>query len=151
MKDKGTAIGTLISLDQDERILGVFPNRVDEAKPYMFFAMQDGSVKKISVEEQLIGTTQNLKGMIATKAESEVAAVAPTNGDDIILGTNDNYFLRFAADEVRPTGRNSKGIKGITLQDNDFVVCLYVVGKDEDWNNIPCQSRARKGKRYAGN
>lgn len=148
MKDKGTAIGTLISLDADEQIIGVFPNKVDESKPYLFFAMRDGSVKKISVEDELIGTTQNLKGMVATKAESDVAAVALTNGNDIILGTYGNYYLRFDAETIRATGRNSKGVKGITLQKDDYVVQLIVVEKDENWNDVPQRNRAGKGQHY---
>ena len=148
MKDKGTAIGTLISLDADEQIIGVFPNKVDESKPYLFFAMRDGSVKKISVEDELIGTTQNLKGMVATKAESDVAAVALTNGNDIILSTYGNYYLRFDAETIRATGRNSKGVKGITLQKDDYVVQLIVVEKDENWNDVPQRNRAGKGQHY---
>ena len=148
MKDKGTAIGTLVSLDADEQIIGVFPNKVDESKPYLFFAMRDGSVKKISVEDELIGATQNLKGMVATKAESDVAAVALTNGNDIILGTHGNYYLRFDAETIRATGRNSKGVKGITLQKDDYVVQLIVVGKDENWNDVPQRNRAGKGQHY---
>ena len=145
--DKGTAIGTLIKLEPEEKILMVLSNAVNEKKPYLAFAMENGQIKKTKTEE-FVGKTQNLKGMVATKVDGKVADIAETNGNDLILETDKHMFIRFDAEEVRATGRNSSGVKGITLQDSDHVVYLYVVNKEEDWNGVPLRKRGGKGHYY---
>mgnify|MGYP003372567320 CR=1 FL=1 len=145
--DKGTAIGTLIKLEPEEKILMVLSNAVNEKKPYLAFAMENGQIKKTKTEE-FVGKTQNLKGMVATKVDGKVADIAETNGNDLILETDKHMFIRFDAEEVRATGRNSSGVKGISLQNSDYVVYLYVVNKGEDWNGIPLRKRGGKGHYY---
>lgn len=145
--DKGTAIGTLIKLEPEEKILMVLSNAVNEKKPYLAFAMENGQIKKTKTKE-FVGKTQNLKGMVATKVDGKVADIAETNGNDLILETDKHMFIRFDAEEVRATGRNSSGVKGITLQNSDYVVYLYVVNKGEDWNGIPLRKRGGKGHYY---
>lgn len=145
--DKGTAIGTLIKLEPEEKILMVLSNAVNEKKPYLAFAMENGQIKKTKTEE-FVGKTQNLKGMVATKVDGKVADIAETNGNDLILETDKHMFIRFDAEEVRATGRNSFGVKGITLQNSDHVVYLYVVNKGEGWNGIPLRKRGGKGHYY---
>lgn len=145
--DKGTAIGTLIKLEPEEKILMVLSNAVNEKKPCLAFAMENGQIKKTKTEE-FVGKTQNLKGMVATKVDGKVADIAETNGNDLILETDKHMFIRFDAEEVRATGRNSSGVKGITLQNSDHVVYLYVVNKGEDWNGIPLRKRGGKGHYY---
>lgn len=145
-KEKGTPIGTLITLDGDEKILSVFPNAENESKPYVLFAMENGMVKKTAMS-QYVGSTQNLKGMVATKADCNIVEVAETNGNDVMLKTAEGMIIRFDAESVRASGRSSGGVKGITLQDGDKVVKCRVVGKSE-FKKIPSQKRGGKGKAY---
>lgn len=145
--DKGTAIGTLVKLEQGEKIISVIPNAVNESKPFIAFAMEDGSVKKSKTKE-FIGKAQNLHGMTATKATSAVIGIEETNGDDLILETNQKMFIRFDAEELRASSRNAGGVKGISLQDGDSVVELYVVGKEEEWNGVIPQKRGGRGHYY---
>lgn len=145
-KEKGTPIGTLITLDGDEKILSVFPNAENESKPYVLFAMENGMVKKTAMS-QYVGTTQNLKGMVATKTDCNIVKVAETNGNDVMLKTAEGMIIRFDAESVRASGRSSGGVKGITLQDGDKVVKCRVVGKSE-FKKIPSQKRGGKGKAY---
>ena len=75
VKDKGTAIGSIIKLDNNEKIIGVFSSIIDEKHPYILFAMKNGYVKKTEKFEY-IGTTRNLNGMVATKLkDTEVISV----------------------------------------------------------------------------
>ena len=144
-KDKGTAIGSIVSLDNNEKILAVYPNEVNESKPYVLFATKDGKVKKTETI-QYVGETRNLKGMVATKTECGIVGIEYTNGNDIALRTNDGYCIRFDAESVRASGKNSSGVKGITLQDGDFVVECKVIEKDIK-TKTPVQNRGGKGKK----
>lgn len=145
VKDKGTAIGAIISLAPGEKIISVCPNEVNEKRPYLFFSMEDGKVKKVEAA-QFIGTTRNLKGMVATKTDSTVIYTDYTNGNDIILKTTNGMGIRFDAESVRASGKSSGGIKGINLQANDKVVECIVVEKDFKCE-LTLQNRGGKGKK----
>ena len=146
VKDKGTAIGSIIKLDNNEKIIGVFSSIIDEKHPYILFAMKNGYVKKTEKFEY-IGTTRNLNGMVATKLkDTEVVSVQETNGNDIVLETSNNYTIRFSAEEVRESGKASLGVKGITLQDDDEVVKCRVINKEQNPDIIK-QKRGGKGKK----
>lgn len=147
VKDKGTAIGSILTLEPGEKIIAVFDSILNEKKPYILFAMKNGFIKKTEKIEYL-GATRNLKGMVATKLkDSEIISIQETNGNDVILTTEQKYKIRFKADEVRATGKNSAGVKGIALQSGDSVKeCL--ICESTDFPDMALQSRAGKGKCY---
>lgn len=146
-KDKGTAIGAILPLERDEKVLMVSDSIVNEKRPYILFAMADGKIKKTEKTEYL-GTTRNMRGMVATKLfdDSNVVSIQETNGNDVIITTKNGYRIRIDADEVRLTGKNSGGVKGITLQEGDEVSEVLVVEKNE-YPEIIRQKRGGKGKR----
>lgn len=145
--DKGTAIGTLINLEPGEKIITVLSNAVNEKKPYIAFAMENGMVKKSKMEDYT-GKTQNLHGITATKTDGNVAGIAETNGNDLILVTDNQMALRIDANALRASGRNAGGVKGISCQPNQKVIDLVVVEKDEDWNGVQLHKRGGKGCKY---
>lgn len=155
IKDKGTAIGAILKLESGEKILNVFSDIINQDRPYLLFALKDGSVKKIEKMEYL-GKTRNLSGMIATKVkDSEVVSVQETNGNDIVLRSKNGYCIRFAADDVRATGRNSAGVKGIKLSEEDYLTTCIICDKidkevkiEDKKITIAAQGRGGKGKKY---
>lgn len=146
-KDKGTAIGAILPLERDEKVLMVSDSIVNEKRPYILFAMADGKIKKTE-KTAYLGTTRNMRGMVATKLfdDSNVVSIQETNGNDVIITTKNGYRIRIDADEVRLTGKNSGGVKGITLQEGDEVSEVLVVEKNE-YPEIIRQKRGGKGKR----
>ena len=50
--------------------------------------------------------------------------------NDILLATMNGYANRFNEDEVRTVGRNSKGVRGITLRDSDEVVAMIILRRE---------------------
>ena len=155
IKDKGTAIGAILKLEPSEKILNVFSDIINQDRPYLLFALKDGSVKKIEKMEYL-GKTRNLSGMVATKVkDSEVISIQETNGNDIVLRSKNGYYIRFAADDVRATGRNSAGVKGIKLSEGDSLTTCIICDKiDKEVKiegkkiTIAAQGRGGKGKKY---
>lgn len=156
IRDKGTAIGAIIKLNNNEKIISVFSTIIDEHHPYLTFVLNNGIIKK-SEKVEFLGTTRNLNGMTAIKMKDDscVVGIQETNGNDIVLGTDQNVYIRFAAKEVRAMGKNAAGVKAINLADGDsvreMVVCepsdktiTTSIGKI----NIVKQGRGGKGKRY---
>ncbi|MFB5085434.1 DNA gyrase C-terminal beta-propeller domain-containing protein, partial [Symbiobacterium thermophilum] len=120
---RGTAIVNLIPLLPGEKVNTVIPVKEgDQEEGYIFFATRTGWVKKTAVTE-----FQNVRstGIIAIKLEEGdtlVGARLTRGNDEIILVSSAGYALRFHEDDVRPMGRDTRGVKGITLGPDEYVV-----------------------------
>ena len=152
VKDKGTAIGAIVKLQSGEKVINMFSTTIDEKRPYLTFILNSGIIKKIEKAEYL-GNTRNLSGMIATKVpDGIVISVQETNGNDIVLFTKNDMAIRFNMEEVRSSGRNSLGVKGINLVEGDEVVDAIICNPDTvavAGITIPKQKRGGKGKHVA--
>lgn len=122
-KDKGTAIGAIINLDNDEKIITIH-NDVFVDKPYMFFVAEDGKVKKCE-GKQFAGGTRNVKGSVAFKTDSKIVSIQETNGCIVTL-TSTKRQISFKADDVRASGIRSGGMCGIKLDDDDKIVSMTI-------------------------
>lgn len=122
-KDKGTAIGAIINLDNDEKIITIH-NDVFVDKPYMFFVTEDGKVKKCE-GKQFAGGTRNVKGSVAFKTDSKIVSIQETNGCVVTL-TSTKRQISFMADSVRASSIRSGGMCGIKLDDDDKIVSMTI-------------------------
>ncbi|MGE5675770.1 MAG: DNA gyrase subunit A [Mycobacterium leprae] len=131
---RGTAMVNLLQLQPMEKVNTVIPVKESaDRENYLFFATRKGIVKKTALSE-----FDNVRstGIIAIKLEDDDALVGvrlTTGNAEIILVSTDGYALRFHEDDVRPMGRDTRGVKGITLStDDDQVVGMDVVDPDAD-------------------
>ena len=156
VKDKGTAIGAIVKLQPGEKIINVFSSIIDEKHPYLTFILKNGILKK-SEKMEFNGTTRNLNGMVAIKIkdDSEAVSIQETNGNHIVIGTEQNMFIRFAADDVRAMGKNATGVKAINLNNGDSVREMIICEPTDKTVKtsigeltIIKQGRGGKGKRY---
>jgi DNA gyrase subunit A len=122
---KGQAIINLIQIDQGEEICAVITtsSKLEAVKDqYIFLVTKKGLVKKTQVSQfQNIRTT----GIIAIilKDNDELVWGSLTNGQhDIILVSYEGKSIRFKEKDLRPTARDTQGVRGILLKPQDYVV-----------------------------
>ncbi len=129
---KGMAIVNLLSLDVEEKITATIPVREFVNNKYLFMTTKAGIVKKT----ELSAFANNRKsGLIAIHLDNndELISVKLTNGNqNIILGSKKAMVIQFNEKEVRSTGRGARGVKGISLLRNDYIVGVDVI-KDEKY------------------
>lgn len=144
LKDKGVAIGALINLEPNEQILLVTSMNIDEKHPYITGFTKEGMVKK-SDKTIYISSTQNKNGFkgAGLKENDVFIAFAETNGDYVIINTQQKWHLQFKLDEINTSGKTAKGVIGIKLHDNDYVTNIKINPKEN--NNIPVRHRATFG------
>ena len=119
---KGMAIVNLLQLDGGEKVRTVIPIQSFDQGGCLMMATRAGVVKKTDLDEY---ANINKNGLIAVnlREDDELIGVQLTESHhDIILVTRQGMSIRFADDEVRPTGRNTQGVRGILLDDDDRVV-----------------------------
>lgn len=125
---RGKPIINLLPLEEDERINAVLSVREYQADKYVFMATRQGVVKKLSLAE--ISRPRN-SGIIAValREGDNLVAVELTDGtQEIMLFASDGKAIRFPESEVRTTGRDATGVRGITLQEGSQVIAMLVAG-----------------------
>lgn len=123
---KGKLIGSIITMEKDERVVAIKDSQLDGAK-YVFFVTCNGTAKRLPVEE-LDGLTRAGRRVLTLAENDNIARVRVTGGgDELLLTTALGQTLRVAEDEFRPLGRQAQGVRGIRLADGDEVVGCDVV------------------------
>ncbi len=143
---KGRSIMNFIEILEGERILNVLPLRPNEGtSKYLFMATEQGRVKKTQLNEY-----KNVRssGLIAIKLRKNDALcqVTKTSGEDgIMLVTKEGQSIRFKEKDVRAMGRNSTGLQGIDLAENDTVMTMRRVPEHRQLNQMYLLTITEKG------
>ena len=145
--DKGTALGAILSLEPNEKILYMTNMNIDQKHPYITGVTEKGLVKK-SDKTIFIGSTQNKRGMKCAGLNENDSFIwfGETNGDYMTLITSDQMGIQFKLDEINPVGKTAKGVKGIALNDGAIIVRVSVGAMSK---TLPVQHRAGKGNRLS--
>ena len=127
-ESRGRAIINLLALAEEERIAECLAIRDFSAEGhYLMMATKKGLIKKTRLSSY--GRPKK-NGIIAIKLRDDdcvIDVVVAKTGDEIILSTANGMAIRFDESDARPTGRNTSGVKGISLGKIDQVVGMVVV------------------------
>lgn len=123
---KGKLVGTIVTLEKDEKVVAIKDNSTVGVK-FVFFVTKHGTAKRLPVTE-LEGLTRAGRRVLSLADDDDIARVRVTGGnDDLLLTTAMGQTLRVNEDEFRPLGRQAQGVRGIRLDDGDRVVGCDVV------------------------
>lgn len=125
---RGRALVNLLHLKEDEIVTAVLPVKEFSEGRHVLMTTKQGVVKKC---ELMDFSKVRKSGIIACgldEGDSLISVGLTRAGDEIVLATRDGMSIRFAEDEVRAMGRSARGVKGITLDGEDQVVSMTVVG-----------------------
>ncbi len=128
---RGQAIVNLINIDQGEKVTAILTTRAKDTTKFLFMGTKQGSVKKTPIEEY---ANIRKNGLISIKLDQGdiLSWVVPTTGqDDIILVTREGQSIRFSESQVRPTHRDTSGVRGILLTKQDEIVSMNLVNDPE--------------------
>ncbi len=162
---KGRAIVNLLPVQQGEKITSFLNvKKEDYESGYLTMATKQGLIKRTAIEEfQRIRA--NGKRALTLRDGDELVGVEKTTGDnELIIASTQGKCIRFAESGVRATGRDSMGVKSMSLGDDDYIVDLALIkegcevvtitekgyGKRVDVEEYRLQGRAGKGIK-AGN
>ena len=141
---KGTNIVNLLQMDSDETVTAAIPVKTFDPTRYLFMATKRGIVKKVQLSEFKSITR---KGIIAIKLDKndELIGVKFTEGERyIIIGTKMGMVIAFDEEEVRSMGRNTRGVKGITLKKGDCVIGMDKLRRDADVLSVTAEGYGKR-------
>ena len=127
-QSKGKPIVNLLpDLEEGEKVVNTICSSEFRDDEYLVFCTRNGLFKKTSMSAY--GNVRS-KGIKAIKLDEgdELIETGITHGDDqIIIASSFGQAVRFDETDARPTGRDTMGVKGMTLNPGDRVVSMAVV------------------------
>ncbi|HMO52180.1 MAG TPA: DNA gyrase subunit A [Kiritimatiellia bacterium] len=142
---RGKAIVNLLELGGEEKVATLIRVREFPEDQYLVFATANGTVKKTKLSAY---GNPRAGGIIAINIEADdtLIGVRQTNGDnELMLVTRQGMSIRFHESQLRDMGRDTTGVRGISLgKDNDAVESIEVV---EEGATLLCVSENGYGKR----
>ena len=159
---RGKAIVNLLNLAANEKITAILPVKEFTADKFIMMATRNGVAKKTPLLEY---SHPRVGGIIAVNLDEgdKLIAVALTDGkQDVLLASKNGKSIRFKESDVRTVGRVSRGVRGMTLEDDDVVIGMEILnenftdstlftvtengfGKRTELSEYRCQSRGGKG------
>jgi DNA gyrase subunit A len=157
---KGQSVKSLINMETDEEPAVMYSIYRDTDAQYVLFVTKNGLVKKTALDEYVKTKKKTGIAAISIKEGDELAAVSLIKDEQLILISKNGMAIRFDSKEITPTSRNTAGVKGINLSDDDEVIGAQVVRSTTDrlaifsqtgltkkfgLEELPLQKRAGKG------
>jgi DNA gyrase subunit A len=125
---KGQHVANLLAMLPDESISQVLDIRDYEVAQYLVLATRDGLIKKTALTEYDTNRTGGIIAINLRDGDELVSALLVDESDDLLLVSRHGMSLRFTAtnDSLRPMGRSTSGVKGMTFREGDTLLSASV-------------------------
>ncbi len=156
---RGTAIVNLLPFDEGEKIASVISCREFPDDEFLLFATKQGMVKKTVMSAYDRSRRDGIIAISLKEGDALLGVRRVRDGDKIIMATTAGKAIMFEESQVRATGRDTSGVRGITLKSGAevlgmeisngrgdlFVITERGYGKRTPVSDYPCQNRGGQG------
>lgn len=127
---KGKPVVNLINVTPDTKIQGILSVREFRDDQYLLFSTKKGTIKKTALSAYANPRSNGIKAIKVGDGD-ELMDVQITSGtNDIVLATRHGLSIRFHEQDVREMGRDTTGVKGISLGARDQVIGMVVIRRE---------------------
>ncbi|TPH85000.1 DNA topoisomerase (ATP-hydrolyzing) subunit A [Helicobacter pylori] len=127
----GKAIVNLISLAPDEKIMATLSTKDFSDERSLAFFTKNGVVKRTNLSEFESNRSCGIRAIVLDEGDELVGAkVVDKNAKHLLIASHLGIFIKFPLEDVREIGRTTRGVIGIRLNENDFVVGAVVISDD---------------------
>ncbi|WRC79235.1 DNA topoisomerase (ATP-hydrolyzing) subunit A [Helicobacter pylori] len=130
----GKAVVNLISLAPDEKIMATLSTKDFSDERSLALFTKNGVVKRTNLSE--FGSNRSYSGIraiVLDEGDELVSAkIVDKNAKHLLIASYLGIFIKFPLEDVREIGRSARGVRGIKLNENDFVVGAVVINDDSN-------------------
>ena len=127
---KGKHIGNLVSLQPGESVRALVTVRdLEEENKYVLFTTRNGTVKKTPLVDFSNVMSRGIIAIGIDKGDELVAATCTDGQRIVFLASHDGMAIRFDEEDVRSMGRPAYGVRGMDLDEGDYIVGMAVTPK----------------------
>ena len=123
---RGTAIVNLLPFEEGEKIASVISCREFSDNEYLMFATANGMVKKTVMSAYDRSRRDGIIAINLKNGDRLLDVRRVREGDKVIMATTAGKAIVFAEDQVRATGRDTSGVRGITMKDGTEVLGMEI-------------------------
>ncbi|MAG95039.1 MAG: DNA gyrase subunit A [Planctomycetaceae bacterium] len=127
---KGRALVNLLALQEGEDVATCLAVREFDDERFLIMATRNGTVKKTALSAY---SRPKQGGIIAIKLDDDDALIDARivrSGQDVLLSSASGMGIRFAESDARAMGRNTRGVRGISLSQDDYVVGMVIADEE---------------------
>ena len=128
---RGKAVVNLISIPSERKLAGVVAVREFSEGRYVLLVTRKGVIKKTSLADFQNIRTNGINAINIDEGDELLDVVLTDGTKRIFIATHNGNAIRFDEKNVRPMGRATRGVRGIDLRKDDFVVSLCAVSADD--------------------
>ncbi|GAA7201842.1 DNA topoisomerase (ATP-hydrolyzing) subunit A [Helicobacter pylori] len=140
----GKAVVNLISLDPDEKIMATLSTKDFSDERSLAFFTKKGVVKRTNLSE-FDSNYNGMRAIVLDEGDELVSTkIVDKNAKHLLIASYLGIFIKFPLEDVREIGRSTRGVIGIRLNENDFVVGAVVI--NDDGNKLLSVSENGLGK-----
>lgn len=149
---KGRAIQNLLNLPPEDKVkayINVLNLKDEEALDHLFVILctKKGVIKKTTLRAYSRPRSNGINAVTVRDGDVLLEAKLTTGNDFIMMALRSGNAIRFPEEKVRPMGRNAAGVRGVLVQENDEVVGMVCLNKDDKQHSILVISEKGYGKR----
>lgn len=156
----GTSIKSLIAMEINEEPAVIYSIYRDTDAKYILFTTKNGYLKKTALDEYIKTKKKTGLAAITLGEEDKLVSVNLIKDEQLFITTKMGMCIRINSSEITPSGRTTRGLKGITLKTDDEVISTWPIrhstddvavffnngsGKRVSLSDFPLQKRAGKG------
>jgi len=144
---RGKAIVNLLNLSADEKITAILPVRAFGEGKYVLMATRQGVIKKTDLMSYSHPRVGGIIALSLDEKDQLISACLTDGTKEVLLSSRDGKAIRFVEEDVRDMGRTARGVKGITLGKNDFLVSMDILSPGTVGSSILSVTENGFGKR----
>ena len=130
---RGRHVNNFIGVDPKEESLAsiLALETLETEDAFLLTCSRNGKVKRSALSAYANIRANGLIAVQIEEGDQLLAARLVRAEDEVLIGTADGMSIRFNVEDVRPMGRDTRGVRGVDLRDGDFVIGMDVVEDDE--------------------
>ncbi|MFH1219707.1 MAG: DNA gyrase subunit A [Candidatus Eisenbacteria bacterium] len=127
---KGKAIANLLDLEKEERITAFVSTKDFSPDRYLMMATRQGVLKKTELSAFSHPRKGGIIAISLDEGDTLIDARLTDGTNDIVLAKSGGKAVRFHEQDVRSMGRAARGVRGVTLEEDDHVVGMVVIARE---------------------
>ena len=126
---RGTAIVNLLHLAKGETVQAIIATKDFPEDEYLIFGTKDGIVKKTSMDQYDRTRKEGLIAINLREGDELISVKRVKAGDNIVMVSDAGKAIMFPEDEIRAMGRDTSGVRGMTVPNNTKVIGMEIAKK----------------------
>src|SRR5918992_3223088 len=128
----GTAVINFIGIEPGDKVTATIPMADLDQEGYLVMGTEKGEVKRTALSEFKNLRANGLNAFDLESGDSLRWVHLTTGNEDVMMITEQGQAIRFPETNLRIASRNSGGVRGMTLENNDRIIGMEIAREDDD-------------------